>query len=69
MEPGSLAIGDHVEYRNGDRTESGYVTFITGWYDYEYVNIGSRPKLEPGEKSMPIDIEDIIRKIPPVEGV
>lgn len=66
MNPGSLEIGDHVEYRNGDQIETGYVIFTTEWYDYEYINIGSRPVLGPGEKSMPIDIEDVIRKIPPL---
>ena len=61
MEPGSLAIGDHVEYRNG------YVTFIAGWYDYEYIDIGSRPVMQNGQKSTIVDIEDIIRKVPPLE--
>ena len=67
MEPGSLAIGDHVEFRNGERTETGYVTFITGWYDYEYIDIGSRPVMQNGQKSMIVDIEDSIRKVPPLE--
>lgn len=67
MEPGSLAVGDRVEYSSGNRTETGYVTFITGWYDYEYIHIGSRPILQKGQKSIIVDIEDVIRKVPPLE--
>ena len=43
------------------------MTFITGWYDYEYIDIGSRPVMQNGQKSMIVDIEDIIRKVPPLE--
>ncbi len=67
MEVGSLEFGDHIEYKYGDKTESGYVMHITGFYDYEYVHIGSRPVYHNGQKERIVDIEDVIRKVPPLK--